>query len=693
MKLDVKSKKEENSSKDVPEKKEKSAAFLRVRAVTVSIKNFFVHQWRTRPVVFTTISALVLDFLIEILCARSIAGGAANIISNPLIYLYNSAILFAFLSFSLLFRKRFFVFFLISIIWLGLAITNCVLLGFRTTPLSAIDFSIFITVVPIVRYYLKIWQVILIALGILALINAIVRLGIKCPKEKLPLAKRILPFIISSAIVAWVTITSSDTGVLPEQFTNIANAYKDYGFVYCFSRSVIDRGIDEPDDYDKELVDDIVSEIEENDKDIIPHSSVKPNIIFLQLESFFDPKHLKNYEYSEDPTPVFTALKNEYPSGYLTVPVFGAGTANIEFEVLTGMNVMFFGAGEYPYKTVLTDKTIESVCYNLKEFGYHTTAIHNNTAVFYGRDIVFANLGFDNFISIENMAGVEYNEIGWAKDSCLTNEIMKTLTTTDTLDLIYTITVQGHGRYPSDAEYEKIISVDGVNEDMEEQLSFEYYLNQVREDDEFIGDLTKALSNYDEPVVLVMFGDHLPNFEFSADDLDNGSIFQTEYIIWSNFDLHVDDKDLSSYQLSAYVTGLFGLDSGVIASLHRTLSDDDNYLEMLETLMYDMIYGEGDVFEGENPYKPTNLVYGIGDYKITGARRFADKVYITGAGFTESSVVYINNLKQDTTFINENTLMIPSRRYKDGCTIVVKQLCANGHALNITKPYYVDIAR
>lgn len=693
MKMAVKLKKEDNSGKDRPKKIEKNAAFLCVRTVAIRIKSFFVQQWRTSPAVFTAISALVLNFFIEIFCARSIAGGVVNMVSNSLIYLYNSAILFAFLSISLLFRKRFFVFFLISIVWLGLATTNCVLLGFRTTPLSAIDFSIFLTVVPVVKHYLKIWQIILIVLGILVVINAIVRLGIKCPKEKLPTMKRILPFMISSSLVIWVTITSSDTGVLPNQFTNIANAYKDYGFVYCFSRSIVDRGIDEPDDYDKEMIDDIVSEIEENDKDYTTHSSVKPNIIFLQLESFFDPKHLKNYGYSGDPTPVFTSLKEKYPSGYLTVPVFGAGTANIEFEALTGMKVSFFGAGEYPYKTVLANKTCESVCYNLKEFGYHTTAIHNNTAVFYGRDIVFANLGFDNFISIENMYGVTYNECGWAKDFCLTGEIMKTLTTTDTLDFIYTITVQGHGRYLSDAEYEKIISVDGVNEDMKEQLSFEYYLNQLREDDEFIGDLTNALSSYDEPVVLVMFGDHLPNFEFTADDLDNGNIFQTEYIIWSNFELIVDDKDLAAYQLYAYVTGLFGLDSGVIASLHRTLSDDDNYLVMLKTLMYDMIYGEGDAFGGVNPYKPTNLVFGIGDYKITGARRFTDTVYVTGVGFTESSVVYINNFKQDTIFINENTLMISSKRYRDGCVLTVKQLCANGHVLNTTKPFYVDIAR
>ena len=47
----------------------------------------------------------------------------------------------------------------------------------------------------------------------------------------------------------------------------------------------------------------------------------------------------------------------------LTVPVVGAGTANTEFEVLTGMSSRFFGPGEYPFQTCLKDQTVESVAY------------------------------------------------------------------------------------------------------------------------------------------------------------------------------------------------------------------------------------------------------------------------------------------------------------------------------------------
>ncbi|MBQ4354969.1 MAG: hypothetical protein IJC71_08760, partial [Clostridia bacterium] len=91
-----------------------------------------------------------------------------------------------------------------------------------------------------------------------------------------------------------------------------------------------------------------------------------PNIIFLQLESFYDVNNIKGYEYSTNPHPVYSMLKEELPGGKLTVPSIGAGTANTEFEVMTGMDVSFFGIAEYPYLSVLQDQTCESICYNAK---------------------------------------------------------------------------------------------------------------------------------------------------------------------------------------------------------------------------------------------------------------------------------------------------------------------------------------
>ena len=111
----------------------------------------------------------------------------------------------------------------------------------------------------------------------------------------------------------------------------------------------------------------------------------------------------------------------EYTSGYYKVPSVGAGTANTEFESITGMSLHYFGPGEYPYKSILKETTCESAPYVLKNLGYTTHAVHNNEANFYGRRSIFPNLGFDTFTSAEYMTEEEdKNPLGWTKDEVLT---------------------------------------------------------------------------------------------------------------------------------------------------------------------------------------------------------------------------------------------------------------------------------
>ena len=65
--------------------------------------------------------------------------------------------------------------------------------------------------------------------------------------------------------------------------------------------------------------------------------------------------------------------------------------------------------------------------------------------------------------------------------------------------------------------------------------------------DDFIGKLIDRLKAYDEPVVLVMYGDHLPGFEITEDDITNGDLYQTEYFVWSNMkNFPVEDEDIEA---------------------------------------------------------------------------------------------------------------------------------------------------
>ena len=256
------------------------------------------------------------------------------------------------------------------------------------------------------------------------------------------------------------------------------------------------------------------------------------NILFLQLESFFDPTLVNYLNISEDPIPTFRKLMKEYSSGYYKVPSVGAGTANTEFESITGMSMHYFGPGEYPYKSILRETTCESAPYVLKNLGYTTHAVHNNEANFYGRRSIFPNLGFDTFTSEEYMAREnEKNPNGWVKDEVLTDEILKCLDSTEGPDYVYTISVQGHGAYPDEQILEDPeITVSGAPTE-EENNKWEYYVNEIHEMDNFVKELTDKLADYPEDVVLVMYGDHLPTMGLTVEDLKNKYLFQTEYVM------------------------------------------------------------------------------------------------------------------------------------------------------------------
>ena len=428
-----------------------------------------------------------------------------------------------------------------------------------------------------------------------------------------------------------------------------------------------------------------------------PEDFDMPNIIFLQLESFYDVTNIEGYEYSKEPHPIYSYLKENLPGGLLTVPSIGAGTANTEFETIAGMDVSLFGIAEYPYLSVLQTQTCESMAYNAKAYGYTTHAIHNHKGTFYDRNKVFPHLGFDTFTSIENMPNIVRNQRKWAKDSMLIAPIMESLKSTPGKDLIYSISVQPHGRYPSESTYEKHlmgqdprIVVTG-NEHNPENPSFTYYVNQIFEADLFLGNLILELSLIDEPTVLVFYGDHLPAFSVQKYwRLKEGDCYQTDYIIWNNCGIDFTDaKDLSTYQLASYIFSKTGIDTGEANLLNRIyLGETDpvkleEYKNKRQTLQYaifmDKQFKNGTAEIQVPDYPESDIRYGIFQTEINGIYTIEDKTYITGSNFNEFTKVSVNGNVVDTEVLDIETLYITSN-LEEGDIISTFQVATN-HAI------------
>lgn len=633
--------------------------------------------------------SVLLVFFTEILARHSVIKGWRFFWNHPFLVLYSALILTSVYSLALLFKRQRLVWLLITAMFLLLGVSNCILLFYRITPLAATDISLITSVFSIMNVYLKLWQVALMAVLVLAVLAGSIVYGCKMKPQVRNVPGALLLIAVFFVLTGTLMNIGDETGALQTEFANLPDAYEDNGYVYCFTRSLIDRGIEEPKSYSEKTENDIFEDIRtQKDKEV----ENKPNIIFLQIESFFDLSRVNGVEYSEEPMPVYTGLLESCPSGRLTVPSVGAGTANTEFEVLTGMSLDSFGAGEYPYKTVLQDETCESIAYNLKKLGYHATAIHNNTGTFYDRNLVYANLGFDCYDCKEYMQGLTYNQLGWAKDKILTQQIVKALNATEEQDFIYAISVQPHGKYPTEKVENPHLTTSGfAQEDEGRANGFEYYVNEVHDTDAFLGLLISTLNAYEEPTVVVMFGDHLPNIEMTEDEISGGSLFETEYLIWSNTKqreikgMKNTRKDLYAYQLSSYVLGRLGMNPGVLTKFHQKYSLKGEYEEEFETLMYDMLYGDREVYGGINPYKQTEMQMGISPIGISKVDAIEGSIYVHGENFTEYSKVMLNDKKQETVYLNSNTLMVADVPVEENDRIYVAQMAGRNEKLSRTE--------
>lgn len=654
--------------------------------------------------------AFITTFVIECLSKISVFKAVQWMVTRPLVFLTNVLIVAIIYGFGVCFKRKYFFYVLAAFIWLIIGVTDCIVIMNRVTPFTAGDLKTVFSVFSIFSKYVSLFQFVLILIGLALAVILVIYAFFKLPvnRGKFSYPKKIITGILIMSSCYGLVCLSMNIGIMSVNFVNLRNAYQDYGLAYCFSQSLVNTGINKPKDYSKDTVDEIIENIATDGNAVAPGGDVElgddaPNIIFVQLESFFDVNRLEGVEFVENPIPTMSYLYENYSCGLLNVPSISAGTANTEFEVLTGMNMDDFGPGEYPFNTVLSkDKTTESIAYNLKEYGYTTHGMHNNTAGFYKRKIVYPNLGIDTFTSIEYMVNAERNHLGWAKDDILIPYIVDALDSTEGRDFVFAVSVQAHGAYPDEDVLEDeslLVSLEGIEGEVGE-FNFAYYLEQISEMDQFVNDLISYLSVRPEKTVLVLYGDHLPGFDFTEEDLNSGTLYDTEYVIWSNYELTEERqvKNLSAYQLNSYVLSLLGYDSGLINKLHqnRDLFTEEEYLDMLQTLEYDMLYGDMNCWDGVNPYIANPVKYSYSDIEITDIEALADPdeenyyyLTVTGNNFTTYSKVFINGEdKVKTIYKDEHTLFIPGVELESGDSIIVSQSGSSITTLTATTPYY-----
>ena len=374
--------------------------------------------------------------------------------------------------------------------------------------------------------------------------------------------------------------------------------YRWYGVITGFMTNLTNLEIDEPEGYSEEAVNALLDETEAagaiRTGPNFPDSYAartdpaaiekEPTIIYVMDESYWDVSELEQYgvTFDTDVSPNLHALQQTSAYGKVYSPSFGGGTCDVEFEALTGHSVGFLPSGCKPYQQHVTRPMFALPSY-LKDRGYQTAAVHCYYAKYWSRNTAYPNLGFDDFISLEDMRGVEkvrgyYWKGGLVTDASMGEQIIgeyeRLKAVSDAPVFLHAVTMQNHtnynaANYPDDQRVHVTSAPAGLKASTVGAL--EDFATGVRDADALLGQLVSYFSQVDEPVILVFWGDHYNPIDsgydvytatgYASADSADPRLHQTTLLMWSNYsNYQVDLGTIAAYEISPVMMDLFGLE-------------------------------------------------------------------------------------------------------------------------------------
>ncbi len=272
---------------------------------------------------------------------------------------------------------------------------------------------------------------------------------------------------------------------------------------------------------------------------------VQPSVIVIMNETFCD-LSIFDELHADYPGPRFyRSIDDALYKGTLYVSAYGGGTCNTEFEFLTSNSMNFIGASVYPYMTYNLDG-VASISQHFADLGYDTWAMHPNLATNWNRNIIYPELGFGTFLSLDDFSQSRRFR-GLVSDWGTYETILDILESSDNPQFVFDVTMQNHSSYTTGlvpewqrTDYDPSDVGDSLNDELNE------YLACIEQSDIALNYLLTSLQRIDRPVVVVFFGDHQPYFTGTYNNdffPDEGNLehtmrlWRTDYLVWANYDV------------------------------------------------------------------------------------------------------------------------------------------------------------
>ena len=338
-------------------------------------------------------------------------------------------------------------------------------------------------------------------------------------------------------------------------FTDQAYNYRTNGFILATISNLQTKTQKQPEGYSKEAVQKIIQKYqkiaEENNKNRKKLSDEKVNVVYVMSESFIDPKlgkHLYDYG-NKEPIPYTQEIKKSQSSGWAASSEYGGGTANVEFEALTGLSNFFLNS--IPYTSIVpANKDTPSIVKNFNENGYKTIAMHPYNRNMYRREVVYPNLGFQEYKSADGFKNnSKIDNSKYISDESAFNEVLAELKNSQKPEFIHLVTMQNHMPYEENAYSEHNFSVNAKNgANPENAKTVQAYLEGISRSDKAMKNFLSEIEKLNEKTIVVFWGDHWPGIysEMFEKELNKNDIRRTPLFVYSNFKKEKQDLGTSS---------------------------------------------------------------------------------------------------------------------------------------------------
>ena len=481
--------------------------------------------------------------------------------AQPLLILLNAMpVGLLLLLFACLFRNVFFGAAFTNLLVCGFAVANRVKIEVRDEPVFPRDLALLKEVGVIVSDYdiPYPWAVIAVVLAATAALAAIGLFVGSKPLFERKLHRvlgRILGGVASLAVLIALTLTVYKSNDLYNSF-RVSNAYyvpsvfNELGFPYCFFHQFTTYPVDKPEGFSRDQ-----AELwEKETPPAVPGEEAQNvSVIMVMNEAFSDITDHEAFAFGEadEPLPNLQAMRADphAVTGHIVVPNFAAGTANTEFDVMTGIQTNALSETTSSAMRVV-NRDLDSLFRVYGGAGYATSYFHPGDNWFYNRENVLTWMGAEKTLFTNGMDALEYKG-RWVTDECLTAYITAEFeaAAAEGKPLFhYMTTIQNHmsytaDKYGADYEYPAVPLNVTVSDTVQSMLNV--YVEGARDSDAMLGDLKDYFAAQEEPVVLVFFGDHLPYLgdnQIGYAELgmaeqvywDELGSYKTPFVIWAN---------------------------------------------------------------------------------------------------------------------------------------------------------------